>query len=183
MDDAHDDDEVTIPSGLVLDLVDECRHLGAVANPLLRMTSQLNPERPQDRCSAELFNDVSDWIERELGMTSVRLAGRQIGHRFFTAMRSLGLSETPTTLELMRELEGASRTIIYDPEGHGWDLIRHDQSSAVMRNTQDVNCVLLEGLLLSLMDHTSTRGAQVRQIACARRGDDACVYEINWSAK
>lgn len=183
MDDAPDDDEVTIPSGLVLDLVDECRHLGAVASPLLRMTSQLNPERPQDRCSAELFHDASDWIERELGMTSVRLAGRQIGHRFYAAMRGLGLPEAPSTLELMRELEGASRTIIYDPEGHGWDLLRHDQRSALMRNTQDVNCVLLEGLLLSLMDRTPAQGIQVRQVACARRGDDACDYEIAWTSE
>ncbi len=183
MNDISDDDDVTLPSGLVLDLVDECRHLGVVARPLLKMTGHLDETRPQERCSIDLFNDAADWIERELGMTSVRLAGRQIGHRYFAAMRALGLVESPTTLTLMRELEGASRTIVYDPEGHGWDLVRHDARSAIMRNTQEINCVLSEGLLLSLMDRTPAIGTQVRQVSCVRHGDDTCDYEITWSGE
>lgn len=183
MDNSSDaDDEVTVPSGLVLDLVDECRHLGAVASPLLRMTRHLSRERPEVRCSIDLFNDAADWIERELGMTSIRLAGRQIGHRYYAVMRSQGLTEPPTTLALMRELEAASRVILVSPEGLGWDVIRHDQHSAVLRNTQDHNCVLGEGLLLSLMDRTQVTGTQVRQTACTRRGDDCCDYEITWSS-
>jgi predicted hydrocarbon binding protein len=183
MNDAGDDDDVTLPSGLVLDLVDECRHLGLVARPLIKMTSHLDPARPQERCSIDTFNDAADWIERELGMTSVRLAGRQIGHRYFAAMRTLGLAEAPTTMMLMRELESTSRTIVYDPEGRGWDLVRHDARSAVVRNTQEINCVLSEGLLLSLMDRTPAVGAQVHQTSCVRRGDDTCDYEITWSGE
>lgn len=182
MHDANDEEEITLPSGLVLDLVDECRHLGAVASPLLKMTKHLDPERAQERCSIDLFNDASDWIERELGMTTVRLAGRQIGRRMFAAIRALGLHEAPSTMELMRELESASRTVFYDPDGHGWDLIRHDAHSAVLRNTQETNCVLSEGMLLALMDRTPAKHAQVRQVTCCRRGDDSCDYEIVWNA-
>lgn len=180
MNDANDDDGVTVPAALVLDLVDECRHLGAVAGPLLRMTRHLNTERPGDRCSIDLLNDASDWIEHELGMTSVRLAGRQVGHRFFAAMRTLGLPEVSSTLQLMRALEDASRKVVSDPEALGWELLRHDLQSAVMRNTQDTNCVLSEGVLLSLMDHTPVRGVHVRQITCTRRGDPHCDFEISW---
>lgn len=180
-DESDTEDDVTLPAGLVLDLVDECRHLGAVAKPLLRMTNSLSAEHPLDRCSIDLFNDVSDWIERELGMTSVRLAGRQIGHRYFAAMHTLGLPEKPGTLELMRKLESASRTVIDDPEQLGWDLIRHDQTSAVMRNTLDTNCVLSEGLLLALMERTEVTGCQVKQVTCTRHGDEHCDYEISWS--
>jgi len=182
MDEANDDDEVTVPVALVLDLVDECRHLGAVAGPLLRMTRHLGADQSSDRCSIDLLNDASDWIERELGMTSVRLAGRQVGHRFYDAMRKLGLPDAPTTLQLMRTLENASRKIVHDPEDHGWELLRHDQQSAVMRNTEDVNCVLSEGVLLSLMDRTAARGVHVRQVTCSRRGDPHCDFEITWTA-
>jgi predicted hydrocarbon binding protein len=181
MDEANDEGEVTVPTALVLDLVDECRHLGAVAAPLIRMTRHLDVERPGERCSIDLLNDASDWIERELGMTSVRLAGRQVGHRFFAAMRTLGLPEAPPTLQLMRTLENASRKIVSDPQDLGWELLRHDHQSAVMRNTQDTNCVLSEGVLLSLMDHTPARRVHVRQVNCARRGDEHCDFEITWN--
>lgn len=181
MNEVSEEDDLTVPCGLVLDLVEECRHLGAVAQPLIKMTRHLDPQRPEDRCSLDVFNDASDWIERELGMTSVRLSGRQIGHRIFAAMRGLGLSETPTTLQLLRQLEGASRSIVRDAEGHGWDLMRHDQLSAVMRNTQELNCILLEGVMLSLLERTSAVGCQVKQVACTRLGDDACDFELSWT--
>lgn len=182
MDDASDDDDVTVPVALVLDLVDECRHLGAVANPLVKMTRHLDANRPSDRCSIDLLNDASDWIERELGMTSVRLAGRQVGHRYYAAMRTLGLPEVPTTMQLMRTLEDASRKIVSDPQDRGWELLRHDQQSAVMRNTGDTNCVLSEGVLLSLMDHAGVAGVHVRQVTCSRRGAEHCDFEISWGA-
>jgi predicted hydrocarbon binding protein len=97
-------------------------------------------------------------------------------------MRALGTAETPTTIEVLRALENTSRTIVSDAEGHGWDLIRHDPQTAVVRNTQETNCMLGEGLLLSLLDKTGARGVQVRQASCARHGGDHCDYEISWAS-
>lgn len=53
----------------------------------------------------------------------------------------------------------------------------------VMRRTQTFNCLLQEGLLLSLVERTGVLTAQVVHRSCTRKGAEFCEYEMAWKPR
>ncbi|MEM1413511.1 MAG: hypothetical protein AAGH15_01355 [Myxococcota bacterium] len=171
---------VTLLSGFVFDVLAEFEDMRRICAPAFDMAAHLDRERPGDPCPMQLYNDVCAWIENEVGAASIRRAGAAIGARAFARMSDQGQIAERTPLAIMRALQWAADTMIQDPKGRGWEILDHQPTSLRMRRTQTFNCVLQEGLLLSMLERAEVLMPSVEHVRCTRRGDEFCEYELRW---
>ncbi len=175
-------DGVTLISGFVFDLLRayESKRMGYVAK-LFDMAKHLDPENPNELVPIQLYNDMCQWIEDEIGVASLRRAGVAIGNRAYVHLAQKDLMVTePSPLQIMQGLKRATSTLIQDPKGRGWEILEAKEGLIVMRRTQTFNCILQEGLLKSLVNRTGARLVEVDHIACTRKGAEFCEYAVKW---
>jgi hypothetical protein len=70
--------------------------------------------------------------------------------------------------------------MIRDPKGRGWEIVSHSPKTITMRRTQTFNCIMQEGLLLSLIERTKVESPDVEHFKCTRKGDAFCEYRLSW---
>jgi hypothetical protein len=176
----HSTTNVTLLAGFVFDVLREYQHMRRVCGPAFEMAKHLDPGKPEELCSIDLYNDVCTWIEQNIGEASIRKAGIAIGERAYNNIIAQDKMKDPTPLGILEALKWAASTMIQDPKGRGWTIVSHDAHSVMMRRTQTFNCILQEGLLLSLVERTEVQGADIEHVRCVRNGDEFCDYRITW---
>ena len=151
------------------------------AAPLFEMAKDLAPDQPTALLPIARYNQMCTWIEDTLGPASLRRAGVAIGDRAYDQMTADGsLGANPTPAEILGELKRVADLMIQDPKGRGWEILKSEPDSILMRRTQSFNCYLQDGLLLSLVKRTGVTVPIVDQTTCARLGDEFCEYRIRW---
>ncbi len=173
---------VTLISGFIFDVLNEYRSLEhSVCQPLFAMADDYDPKTPMRPAPMALYNDVCTWVEGRLGPASLRRAGRAIGKRVSAEVVKSGvIGLTPTPSAMLNELKRVASLLIKDPRGRGWEILEDQDTRILMRRTQTFNCILQEGLLLSLVEKTGVRMPQVEHKACTRKGAAFCEYEVRW---
>lgn len=173
---------VTLYSGFVFDLLSAYAESStSFAAPLFDMAAHLDSDQPTQLEPIELYNDMCQWIEDNLGAASLRNAGRAIGDRAYDFLaEEHQLPPSPSPLQILEGLKHAAATMIQDSERRGWEILEKTEDRIVMRRTQTFNCLLQEGLLKSLVARTGVRLPQAKHIACTRDGADYCDYEVTW---
>lgn len=170
---------VTLNSGFVFDVLREYEDSRKVLGPLFEKAKGLDPKHPEAVCSIEVYNDVCDWIEKNVGESSIRNAGRAVAERIYANI-SAGGKESKTPLEVAEALKWAADNMIQDPKKRGWVIADSKDQRIVMRRTQTFNCMLQEGLLLRLVELTGVTMPSVKHERCTRRRDEFCEYTITW---
>ena len=180
---------VTLPAGFVFDVLREYESMKTLCRPAFEMAAHLDPNKADALTEIKIYNAVCAWIETHIGQASVRNAGRATGTRMYEAMikgRSSPVSlagkklSENTPIAVMEALCWASVTLIHDPQKRGWEVAEQAATSIVMRRTQTFNCVLQEGMLLSLLERTRVQLPGVTHETCRRRGDKFCTYRCTW---
>jgi hypothetical protein len=172
---------VTLFAGFISDLLSSY-----VGNPyargLFEMAQSYDLSQPTNLVPLQLFNNMCEWIIRELGPASLRKAGENIGRRIFDHMAAKGVvSPASTPNEILAALKVAADTMIHDPEGRGWTILVSEPQRVVMRRTQSFHPILQEGLLKSLAERSNRIVyATVQYLARAARGDVYDDYEVTW---
>jgi hypothetical protein len=170
---------VTLLTSFVFDVLREYEAMQKVCRPAFDMAKDLD-RSPGVYCSMNIYNDVCTWIEQNIGSASIRKAGIAIGSRIYDNIIAQSKIKDATPLAMMESLKWAASVMIRDPQGRGWEIYECQATSLVMRRTQTFNCVMQEGLLLSLVDRTGVLGPDVEHRACTRRGDEFCEYRLSW---
>jgi hypothetical protein len=177
-------DGVTLHAGFILKVVEPFRGMERLCGPLFEMVAHIAPAAPQAAAPMKLYNDVCAWIEQHLGAASVRAAGQAIGKDAFSRLRSEGAITVETgPAEALLALSRAVRVTIQDPRRRGWDILEQTEGRVIVRRTQTFNCVMQEGVLLTLVEGTRAVMPRVEQLRCTRRGDPYCDYDVRWLAK
>lgn len=171
---------VTLLTGFVFDVLQEYRSMKKTCQPVFDMAKGLDPNRQDEWCAISLYNDVCTWIERHVGEASIRKAGVAIGSRAYDGIVKTNKLTAPTPLAMMESLRWAASNMIRDPKGRGWEIVSHTPSTIVVRRTQSFNCIMQEGVLLSLVERTRVEAPDVEQVKCTRRGDEYCDYRLSW---
>jgi hypothetical protein len=174
---------VTLMSGFVFDVLAEYDRVRNLCKPAFEMAAGLDPAQPERFTDMQRYNDICDWIEKNVGSASVRSAGRAIGQRVYDTIVKTAKLQKPTPLAIMESLKWATSTMISDPRGRGWEITDQSANSLVMRRTQTFNCVLQEGLLLSLLERTGVLMPSVAHASCTRQGAPYCEYRLTWLAR
>lgn len=170
---------VTLNVGFVFDVLQEYEDSRKLLKPLFAMADGLDPERPNSVCPIDVYNDVCTWIERNVGESSIRNAGRAIAGRVYANI-SRGGRDAKTPMEIAESLKWAADNMIQDPKHRGWEIRESGDSKIVMRRTQTFNCIMQEGLLLRLLELTQVTMPEVKHAKCTRKGDDYCEYTMTW---
>lgn len=173
-------DGVTLLSGFVFDVLAEFETMRGVCAPAFAMVEHLERDDPDTWVPLQLYNDVCDWLEKNVGTATIRRAGEAIGQRAFAAMVAANKIAVPTPKTMMESLAWAASTMIQDPKGRGWQVVSSAETKLVMRRTQSFNCLLQEGLLLSLIQRCGVLMPSVAHRTCTRRGDAYCEYDLGW---
>lgn len=172
---------VTLLNGFVFDVLNEYKAMKRTCAPVFDLAKDLDPSRPLEWCSIELYNEVCDWIERNIGPSSIRKAGVAIGSRVYDMIVHQGELKSPSPLTMLQALRHmANEVAIKDPKKRGWEILDTTNASVTMRRTQTFNCVLQEGLLVSLVERTGVAEPDVEHVRCTRRGDEFCDYKLTW---
>lgn len=170
---------VTLNSGFVFDVLREYEDSRKILAPAFAMANGLDPERPEVLCPIDTYNDICTWIEKNVGESSIRAAGRAIAERVYANI-SKGDKAAKTPLEIVQALQWAASTMIQDPKKRGWEIIENADNRIVMRRTQTFNCILQEGMLVRFLELTRVTMPAVKHERCTRRGDEFCHYTLTW---
>jgi len=182
MDDSTDG--VTLYASFVFAVVDPFRDVQRHCAPLFEMVRGIDPGEPKRLVPMAVYNDVCAWIEQNLGVASVRAAGSAIGRGAFQRLRREGeIGAEATPAEALAALARAVLTTVQDPKRRGWDILEANDGYVVIRRTQSFNCVMQEGVLLSLVEGTGVTMPRVEHLRCTRRGEEFCEYEVRWLAR
>lgn len=171
---------VTLLTGFVLDVLAEYQHMKRVCGPIFEMAKGIDPARPDAWVSIDVYNEICSWVEQNVGAMSMRQAGIAIGSRAYDNIVKSGKVAEPTPLSMMEALKWAASTMIRDPKGRGWEILQSNEHSVTMRRTQTFNCIMQEGVLVSLVERTGVEGADVDHVKCTKRGDEFCDYKLTW---
>jgi hypothetical protein len=171
---------VTLLSGFLFDVLEEFHEMRGVCAPAFAMVTDLDPMATDTWVPMQLYNELCAWLEANIGRATVRRAGEAIGRRAFAAIVEAGKLEDPTPLAMMKSLRWAASTMIRDPKERGWEIVAAEEHKITMRRTQTFNCVLQEGLLLSLVEKCGVVMPSVVHRRCTREGDSFCEYDLTW---
>ena len=172
---------VTLYAGFLFDLARCYEAQSLVSNKLLSMAKRFSPERPNERAPMQLYNDMCNWIESELGPASVRKAGVAASSRAYDHItREPAFPNCPKPLQILTALSRVVRVMIQDPEGRGWEIRSSELQRVLMRRTQTFNCILQEGLLEGLVSRAGCSQVAVVHSSCDRKHAPFCEYAISW---
>jgi hypothetical protein len=170
---------VTLNTGFVFDVLREYEDSRKLLGPLFAYAKGLDPSTPDVVCPIDVYNDACQWIEQNIGLSSIRNAGRAIADRVHDRITSGG-REPKTPIEIVEALKWAADNMIQDPRKRGWVILAHEPNRIVVRRTQTFNCMMQDGLLMRLLELTGVTLPSVDHARCTRRGDAYCEYELRW---
>jgi hypothetical protein len=177
-------DGVTMHSIFILKVVEPFRDMERLCGPLFEMIRPVEEALPRDPAPITLYNDACEWIEKNLGGASVRAAGETIGKNAYSRMRKSGeVADGAPLGDVYRALAAAVLLTIQDPKKRGWQVLEDSDARVVMRRTQTFNCVMQEGVLLSIARESGVTLPRVEHLRCTRRGDEFCDYEVRWTPR
>lgn len=148
---------------------------------LKKMAKDLELKDPMKHVSMQVYNDMCNWIEREVGKANARLLGRKIGETAYQSMVGFKMvDENSTPIDMMKALQQVALNVIKDPKKRGWDILSEGPKEIVMRRTQTFNGTLQLGLLDTLVRKTKVLSPSVDMIKEVASGAEYDEYKITW---
>lgn len=136
---------------------------------------------PMGQVPMQVYNDMCDWIESEIGVINTKKVGRKIGDTAHASMMQMSLvKEDSTPQEMMEALKQVAEMVIQDPKKRGWEIIEKEEKKLVMRRTQTFNSTLQFGVLTGLMKKTKSVGVNISYLKSVENGDEFDDYQITW---
>lgn len=173
----------TIETRYMLELVNEYRALGRVAQPLETMARGLDRQDPGAPLPLPTYLKACSWIERTFGEQSIRACGRRIGHQLGDRLlerRLVSKDDDPHTW--VRSMMRASQDIIQDPLKRGWECESSEPGRLAIRRTLPSNPFLNAGLLVGLVERSGVLMPRVNLLENPRDGAPTAVFELRWIA-
>ncbi len=173
---------VNLYAGFISDLLLNYQSMETVTKRLFTLVENTDLSNPTTPVPMKLYNDMCDWIERNLGPANLRAAGEAIGARAYNQMvQSKNINPKSRPQEILQALKEVADFMIQDPLGRGWTILEMGEERAVMRRTQTFHPVLQEGLLQSLVTQSSgVKFVKVEYLKSVSKGDEFDEYEITW---
>lgn len=174
-------ENVTLISAFVLDILSLYDEKPEFQNHLKKMASGYDLSDPMKHVPIELYNNMCNWIENQIGQTNAKLLGRKIGNTAFQSMLQMNLVEAGASpLEIMQALKKVAEMVIIDPEKRGWEILGSGNREIVMRRTQTFNSTLQFGLLDELIRKSGVFSPKVEYVKSVANGDEFDDYKITW---
>jgi len=136
---------------------------------------------PFDHVPMVVYNNICNWVEKNLGRASTKRLGREIGKTVFTTLQQNKLiSANLHPHEIMEALAEVTSQMINDPQNRGWQILEKTDKSILMRRTLTFNSILQFGLLESLVFKSKVFSPLVELVKSVEKGDNYDEYLITW---
>jgi hypothetical protein len=174
-------ENVTLFAAFINDVLNLYRDKQDEFQPLFDMTANLDLSDPFNKVPIQVYNDMCNWLEQNLGKFNLVKVGRQIGETAFQAMLSNNLiTNQSSPEEVAKALVIVAANMIQDPQGRGWELIESAPGKLIMKRTQTFNSKLQLGLLDGLIKKTGVEGVKVDYHKEIAQGAEFDEYIITW---
>lgn len=176
----HSTDRVKLIAAFISDIINLYEGKDS-QHTLKKMAEGHDLSDPMGLVPMELYNNMCDWIENQIGKTNVRILGRKIGETAYSSMLSQNMiTDHATPLEMMEALQTVAVMLIKDPKKRGWKILKAEPHEIVMRRTQTFNSTLQLGLLDTLIRKAKVFSPSVKLIKEVAAGDHYDDYQITW---
>ncbi len=148
---------------------------------LFNFTQGYDLSEPFGHVPMDVYNNICNWVEDNLGKASTKRLGREIGKTVFNTLQQNKLiSAKPHPHEIMEALANVAKQMIKDPKGRGWEIVEKTPKSILMRRTQTFNRTMQFGLLECLAFKSNVYSPLVELVSSVEAGDEHDEYQVTW---
>jgi len=174
-------DNVTISAGVITDVLKNYQDKKQEYKALFDIANGCDFSKPTNRVSIQVYIQMCEWIEQNLGRFNLMRIGRNIGESTYDVMvTNKMIVGKCSPLDVMKALIITTQIGVQDPKKRGWEIVSHAEKSVLMRKTQNFNCVLQIGLLEGLVRKSGVMGVKVELIHEVNKGAEYDEYIITW---
>jgi len=174
-------DNVTIVAGVITDVLKNYQDKKQEYKALFDIANGCDFSKPTNRVPIQIYFQMCDWIEQNLGKFNLMRIGRNVGESTYDTMISNKMvSGKCSPVDVMKALVITSQIGVQDPKKRGWEIISYTEKSVLMRKTQNFNCVLQIGLLEGLVRKSGVMGVKVELVNEVNKGAEYDEYMITW---
>lgn len=174
-------ENVTLCAVFVSDVLNIYEDKRAEYPDLFKFAQDYDLSQPFNMVPMDVYNNICNWVESNLGKASTKRLGREIGKTVFTTLQQNKLiSAKPHPHEIMQALANVASQMIKDPKGRGWVIVEKTDKSILMRRTQTFNSTMQFGLLESLIFKSGVFSPLVELVRSIDKGDAYDEYLISW---
>ena len=134
---------------------------------------------PDDWYDADDFIEVTNLIEKKLGIINLKKIGEQISRSLTDNFENLGIKTPEDFIEQFVKLYDNS---VQGNDKGKWEIIHKDidKKIFILKKTTPFNCIMEEGILRGGLKYFDGVFPTVKQTVCVKKGDDHCEYEISY---
>jgi len=148
---------------------------------LFELTQGYDLSEPFNTIPIQLYNDMCEWIQTELGKFNLIRVGRNIGETVYDTMQTNNMiSADSTPVTIIETLAAVASQMIQDPKGRGWEILEKANESILLKRTQTFNSLLQFGLLDGLVRKAGVTNVKVEYKKEVAKGDDFDEYLVSW---
>ncbi len=172
----------TCSAGLLHKIVEQYKNTSDhITSELNKRVTKLNISNPLVQISLDLFNEIVEWIERELGPANLKMIGNIMGETAFNELKAKNkIQEKVTPKEAVEKLTLVSQTLIIDPLQRNWKIIEITGTSARVKKSQIFNTTVQIGIIESFIRKAGVVFPRTRLIRDYKRGPAFDEFEITW---
>ena len=174
-------ENVTIYGVFICDILKHYDDKKEQYHPLFDMARSADLSQPFNKVPMQLYNDMCTWIENELGKFNLIVVGRKIAETAYQGMIDHALiTKGANPFQIMEGVVKVANEMIQDPEKRGWEIVKCEKNSIIMRRTQTFNRNLQWGLLDGLIRKSGVGGVKVDYAKSIETGAAYDEYLITW---
>lgn len=175
-------DGVTVLGVFFLDVLNIYKEKPEIHSELQKIVANIDLSDPNKMQPMIVYNQMLDWIADNLGKANAKIAGKKISNTIHNSLLDLKMiSSESTPAEVMQALATVATKVISDPDNRGWEILKSENESLLMRRTQTFNSSVqfgvLEGLLYKCKNIYSPTVTLVKEV---EKGDEYDEYLLTW---
>ncbi|MFC2138700.1 hypothetical protein ACFLTE_11045 [Bacteroidota bacterium] len=172
----------TFSAGLLAKIVDQYKDTSDhITLELNKRLTNLDISNPLVQISLDLFNDIVEWIERELGSANLKMIGIIMGETAFKDLRSRNkINEKLSPKEAIEKLPMVSQSLIIDPLNRNWKILEISDNFARIKKSQIFHTTIQIGIIESFIRKAGVVFPRTRLVRDYKKGPAFDEFEITW---
>lgn len=172
----------TFSAGLLNKIVDQYKNTSHhITEELKKRVNNVNITNPMVQISLDLFNDIVEWIDKELGPANLKMIGNIMGETAYNELKSRNkINEKMSAKETVEKLILVPQVLIIDPLQRNWKIIEISNSSARLKKSPIFHITVQIGIIESFVRKAGVVYPKTRLIRDYKRGPAFDELEITW---
>ena len=172
----------TFSAGLLHKIVDQYKDTSDhITMELNKRITHLDISNPLVQISLDMFNEIVEWIEHELGSANLKMIGIIMGETAYNDLRARNkISEKLTPKEAIEKLPLVSQSLIIDPLKRNWKILEVTENFARIKKSQIFHPTIQIGIIESFIRKVGVVFPRTRLVRDYKKGPAFDEFEITW---